>query len=167
MGCDIHTITEIKAPQGWQRTIPDPNVFSCRSYRWFAFLADERNSFGIPCPFGGGYRGWPADHCGEADALRENYEYNGFGATFVTLQELLDFDYNQTFENRHNTGSDPFKKGMSFGEYFVRKNAPLDAGLGKLETFRDFLGLAFFENIEILKEIGQPDCIRVLMLFES
>jgi len=166
MGCDIHTITEIKTPQGWQRASPDPGVFLSRVYRWFAFLADVRNSFGIPCPFEGGCRGWPVDHSGAADSLRENYEYNGYGASFVTLQELLDFDYNQTFENLENT-KDQFKKGMPFGEYYALKNALLDEGLGNVETFRDFLRPEFFENIEILKGIGQPDCVRVLMLFED
>lgn len=165
MGCDIHTITEKKTKDGWQRARPDPDVFSSRTYNWFAFLGGVQNEFCAPSPFE--MRGWPSDHSGDADALRENHEYDGHSATFVTLKELLDYDYEQTFENRKNTGPDPFKKGMPFGEYFALRYSPVEVGMGKKETIREFLGEAFFENIEVLQEIGEPDCVRVLMLFDN
>lgn len=45
MGCDIHTITEIKKDGKWQYVPEVPEAFACRNYGTFAVIAGVRDGF--------------------------------------------------------------------------------------------------------------------------
>jgi hypothetical protein len=125
MGCDIHPHAEVRDPTTGKWTeasasfIEGPNPFDWRSYSVFAFLAGVRNyskvSGIVVEP-----RGLPEDspfhesQCKqeESPAWGRRYEpvseaYNGdyHSHSYVTLAELLAFNYDATFTDRRNNGS--------------------------------------------------------------
>jgi hypothetical protein len=72
-----------------------------------------------------------------------------FNISWVTLAELLSYDYDTVFEDRYNM----------MGEYGNRK---FPEGEGKITTMRDFLGEHFMQKVEYLKTLGEPDDVRVI-----
>lgn len=156
MGCDIHTVVEVKSPDGWKAVPLDPPIFDWRSYRVFGFLADVRNYSLSPSIAPG--RGFPDDLSAEAKELRENWDCDGHSATFVTLAELLAFDYSQQMENRRTTRTVAnYTDGAALAE----------PGEGVKSTVREFLDGAFFKELDRLSALGHPADVRVLMLFDN
>lgn len=160
MGCDIHSFAEVKDSFGtWYRVTESiftgnglsPEPFGWRSYGMFGFLADVRNVSFIPC-ITGVQRGWPDD-------TLEIQEWDTHSDTFVTLNELINFDYEATVEDRR--GCKQISPGLTDCA------ADMGEGNGTVITFREFLGQGFFDDIEILKTLGLPDDVRVLMSFDS
>jgi len=112
MGTDIDLYVEKRNAKGeWELLFPSPDMaeqlhgkwgkdqdygpdkmsgwawYSQRNYVLFALLANVRNRFGIESPWK--YRGMPAD-----SQLTENdSERYGHSTSHVTLQELLDYDW--------------------------------------------------------------------------
>ena len=74
--------------------------------------------------------------------------------SWLGLDELLAFDYGQTFEDR---------RCMKDG------NGAADAGSGNgvTVTFLEFLGLAFFRDLAIMRCLGDPSQIRVVFGFDN
>ena len=90
MGCDIHTVVEIKNANGnWIGIDEVPKEFSDRNYSTFAFLADVRNSFNTK---GFKPKGWPEDMSEISKEMKEKWEDDGHSPSFLTLKELDEFD---------------------------------------------------------------------------
>lgn len=66
--------------------------------------------------------------------------------TYITLQEFLDFDYFKLLEDRRS----------------VQENCK-----GPIMSYRDFLGYAFFAELDRLANLGDPKDIRVLIYFDN
>lgn len=113
MGTDIHMLAEVRKDGRWQPAYPlqahewrdgelgYPHPYNDRNYDLFAMLADVRNGYGFAgIPTGAGFvplapqRGLPTDLCDEYRAL--DYELGDHSQTWVTLAELLDYDWSQT-----------------------------------------------------------------------
>ena len=114
MGTDIHAAVEIFDGKRWRAQLwPNPwygkyndenptsyNMHLNRNYDLFAILANIRN-----CEDGGGYayiqeeRGVPKDVSAEARAVLSNEHSAGW----VTLSELLDFDWSRTIKFENDT----------------------------------------------------------------
>ena len=166
MGCDIHSRVQKFIDGKWKTVeVPlfpsdmldlftpksrwnEPSVepFSWRSYGMFAFLADVRNYSYVP-PISSP-RGLPDDVTNEED------EYGDHSFSWLSLKELLDFDYSQTFENRRT-----FRDGSGA--------ADAGPGNGVVMTFREFLGLLFFRDLAIMTCLGKPEEIRVVFGFDN
>ncbi len=153
MGCDIHSavevfdsekwnwIKEIQFPSYGNRTTNEP--FDWRHYNMFCFLAD------VYCRSGemehlSSYRGLPKDLSLE---LQQDYGFNKdlwlgeFGHGYLLLSEILNFDYN--------------------------KNCP-NKVMGKDVTYREMLGISFFNNIDIMKILVEdPTKIRIVFGFDN
>lgn len=142
MGCDIHTVTEVKTADGWKGANLKPEAFDWRSYALFGFLADVRNYSRSPNPWP--RRKWPDDISDEAKELREHWDHDGHSFHWVTLAELKGYDYDQTFENRRTLA---------------------EPGEGKIQTLREFLGEGYFNELERLSALGGE--VRVLMVFDN
>lgn len=136
MGCDIHTIVEVKKDGVWQAATFEPEIFGMRNYDLFGFFADVHNSTGAPNPYPP--RGWPEDISPEAKALAEHWNRVAHTFHYITLKELLNIDYSQTFKNRCT---------------------------GKLTTLLEFLGREYINEVVELKWRG--DDVRVLMFFDN
>lgn len=162
MGTDIYTYVEIRKSGAWhlvrEAVFPPPSEygdqkfcaspFDWRSYGMFGFLADVRNIARVPCIQKPAYE-LPADASLElSEIYRCDYPVN-----CITLKTLLDFDYGQTFENRRVT-----RDGDG--------GCTAEPGGGKTTTYRDFLGPNFFRDLEILRSMGSPEDVRVIMWFD-
>lgn len=147
MGCDIHTTCERKVGARWIEVPVKPEAFDWRSYGLFGFLADVRNYSFVP-PIAA-QRGIPDDASEAAlDYIKDSDRHS---CSWLSLQELLEFDYSKTFEDRrtmrdHNGAADA-------GE-----------GNGEITTFREFLGTGYFKELERLKAAGVE---RIVFGFDS
>lgn len=154
MGCDIHAHAERRNPEGgWGRlAIPEP--FDHRNYGVFGFLADVRNYSEVP-PLAP-RRGLPADASEAVKEDCESWSGDGHSHSWLSLGELLAFNYDATFEDRRVTRQ-------------VAVNAwdggcTAEPGGGRQTTFRAFLGPNFFKELDRLKAAGAE---RVVFWFDN
>ncbi|EAZ6216251.1 hypothetical protein CDP76_21540 [Salmonella enterica] len=168
MGTGIATQVQILTEYGWENVYDDiftrydektHHPFSEQNYGVFAFLADVRNYACVPVL--SDPRGLPAVEkaAAEIDSL---WEFNGTtewpdhennsSATWYLVSELLEFDYDVEFENRRNDAN---------------RDNPHPPGRGKRMAIREYLKPKFFEDLLILKRLGDPDKTRVVISFAS
>lgn len=155
MGADINGFVEVRKNNKWVKletphfTYTDGNdemPFNWRNYAMFGFLSNVRNdsqSGYISEP-----KGLPLDSdyletlkhdtIFFKETLREEIESNGKGSSFVTLKELLSFDYSKRF---------------------------FDARHGVETSYSDFLSEGFFLHIEEMKQLGNPSDVRFVFWF--
>ncbi len=175
MGCDIHSYVEAKDLYGsWEkvdgafewddfdkehmgkkgkRSAP----FDWRSYAMFGFLADVRNYSEIR-PIASP-RGAPGDMSPEVSVEYERWEGDAHSASWLTADELLKFDYSKTFADMRVTRE--VAPGLTSG---AARALP---GEETEKTIREFLGPAFFEDLEALKKLGDPTKIRIVFWFDN
>jgi hypothetical protein len=119
MGCDIHTYVEVKKNGQWvsadtweTETYDDrevmhvpygESIYSGRNYDLFAILADVRNGVGFAgCDTGEGFvpisspKGLPEDVTDEVKSVSEAWAGDAHSHSWVTLAELLAYDWTQT-----------------------------------------------------------------------
>lgn len=170
MGCDIHSFAERRNRKtgkwekvGYHFTLSDwekeyykkdkgEHPFDWRSYSMFAFLAGVRNY--DHCEPISEPKGLPNDI---SDDVKEEYErwiYDAHSASFLTVKELLDFDYDEVFWNRRVMKNN---NGASLAE----------EGEGSHVTYRENLGESFFIHLNELKELGNPEDVRVVFWFDN
>lgn len=182
MGCDIHSFAEHKVDGKWIESNGDL-PFDCRSYGIFAFLAGVRNYAHCEC-ITGEPRGLPTDseylntpldkpegysysgyHNGTATTVGERYtcDIDYHSHSHIYLKELLEFDYDKTFWNRRISRT----TYNNFGGSMTNGASLAEEGEGTHETYREFLGGWFFDEIEKLKTLGKPEDVRVVMCFDN
>lgn len=183
MGADIHSFVEIKKNDKWElfeeevfpdygdKKVSDP--FGWRSYSVFGFLADVRNysnckpiSENKGLPNDSEYLNSPSDYDDDwygkkttstkKDDIRNDGNYHSF--SWLTLKELLDFDYDSTFEDLRYTKQE--------GNYY-NGAAVAKTGEGKTISYREHLGSGFFEDLEVLKTLGNPEEVRIVFYFDN
>lgn len=137
MGCDIHIYEQSGS------SISDDSILCHRNYGMFGFLANVRNYSKVPCISPA--RGLPED---VDELIRAEYEdnFDVHTASWLTIEELLSFDYNQTFEDRRINGD------------------VLPIGEGKMLTIREFLGEKFIDKLKKMKEDGVE---RIIFWFDN
>jgi hypothetical protein len=170
MGCDIYSRVQVKKDGEWKTVIFPifPSVrydlfkpassweeataepFNWRSYGMFGFLANVRNYSHVP-PLSEP-RGFPEDMDG---ADPDDLPYGDHSFSWLSLPELLAFNYDQTFEDRRCTcdGSGAADAGE---------------GNGEITTYRKFLGHDYFRDLAIMQLLGEdPANVRVVFGFDS
>lgn len=180
MGTDIRSITEIKRNGKWEKA--DFTPFDWRNYSIFAFLADVRNYDHCEC-ITRESRGLPDDseylnelvdddnwftYGTQTDipqVPRKNEILDGNYSTqnHMTLKELLDWDYDKKFENRRTFKATYRADGSISGGNGAHI---ADVGEGTVMTYRESLGEGFFNQLEILKSLGEPDNVRIIVMFD-
>ena len=175
MGCDIHSFAERRSKQTnkWEK-VEDAfsldkydkerlkkdkggSPFNWRSYSMFAFLADVRNY--DHCEPLSEPKGLPDDISDGVKGEYERWRYNAHSASFLTVKELLDFDYDKTFWNRRVT------KQTSPNSWDGAALA--EEGEGKVLTYRENLSEWFFTHLNELKELGEPEDVRIVFWFDN
>lgn len=134
----------------WPEVVSPP--FETRNYALFGFLAGVRNY--ACCEPLDKPRGLPVA-CDSVGGCSVNgvHDLEVFHShSWFLLSELLSFDYEKTFWNRR------IEKDKDGG-------ALAHEGEGVHETYRQFLGLGYFDTLEIMKGMGQPDQVRVVFCF--
>lgn len=192
MGADIHSFTEVKKYGKWlevkeplfddygDRKTTEP--FGCRNYSIFSFLANVRNySHCTPiCE----PKGLPPDSEHLNTPLDEPQKYIYYGhdngtaftrkgeiecninyhsCSWLTLKELLDFDYEKVFLDRRITRTTIMPNGCIFSNGAALANE----GEGRNITYREFLGESFFKVIDVLKSLGSPENVRIVFWFDN
>lgn len=160
VGSDIHTLVQVKrkahrVPYLWGNS--DIEVFDCRSYGIFGFLANVRNYSEVPCiseP-----RGLPDDWSQKyAESLGLNC--GGYhSCSWLSLTELLNYDYNVVFWDRR------ISRVMS--THWVDGAATAKEGEGRMIRIRDFLGDYFFEELFRMLELSNSDDVRLVFWFDN
>lgn len=187
MGVDISSWAEFKKDGKWKQCgdifpLSDfdkkyskkefgEEPFPYRTYGLFGFLANIRNySY---CPVIHEPKGFPKDSEYLNEIVDEGYGYSnitstytrekdlldgsGWSASWLSLKELLDYDYDIEFEDRRvlvQTGPNSWSGKEDSGE-----------GNGIKTTMKDFLGDYYFKHLEILKQQGEPEDVRVVFYF--
>jgi hypothetical protein len=147
MGTDINIRAERKIDGVW--TVVEVSAFDCRSYGVFGFLANVRNYSRIP-PIAE-LRGLPNDCSVAASDWLEDCH----STSWLSIAELLAFDYDQTFEDRRTS--------KTIGNVTIG-NHTAEPGGGKKMTIREFLGERFFEDLGRLQQSGAE---RIVFGFDS
>ena len=150
MGCDIHSQAEKRINGRWTR-IDGLEPFDWRSYGMYAFLAGVRN-YSAVTPLSEP-RGLPDD----VDYVEDAEHWLGeHSFSWLSLDELLSFDYEQKMEDRRVT--------RQLAPNLISGAETCDPGEGEKMTYREFLGQSFFDDIERLKAAGAE---RVVFGFDS
>lgn len=155
MGTDIHTVVQIFKDGKWVSAPCGLNPFRQRRYSVFAFLADVRNYSGVTpiVP----PRGLPKDILEEMSFTDEDvYDLDCCHSyTYLMLNELLEFDYDTIMvDHRCTVETSPrFFDGGGYSEEGVKM------------TYREFLGSDFFDDLDVLRDLGYE--VRILIGFDS
>jgi len=178
MGATLNAIAEVFDGNQWyhneQLVFGDAewltaSPFEFRNYAMFSFLGWHYNLNGIPSlSFQGGI---PTDSVflntkikNEEITLRQDIlsDSSNYDHACYTLAQLLDFDYNSSFEDLRTT-----EVFIEEDEY-VKTNSGhvVEKGFGKQKTFKDVLGESYFRDLKILKTLGRPEDVRVIIWFD-
>ena len=137
MGTDIELHIEEKVNGVWHLVEQDPNnrLFDWRNYGMYAFLAGVKNYSAIE-PISKP-RDIPDDISPE---LRKIVDENlGHSASWLTIKELKDFDYNQTIEDRRYT--------KQIIPTFSDGGATCEPGQGTKMPLSEFLCESYFKQL--------------------
>ena len=132
MGSDIGVYVEVKSDNEWEYL--DLDIFDYRNYGMYAFFCDVRN-YSMIAPLDAA-RGLPDDVTGYVESELEYALESFFTISWLSADELINFDYNQTFEDRRGDG------GIS-----------LPIGEGEVVSIKEFLGEYFWKDLERLREL--------------
>lgn len=184
MGADIHSFAEVRTNGKWNKvgdhfTLSDfdkeyykkdksDSPFDWQSYSMFGFLADVRNY--DCCEPISPPKGLPIDSeylneevedfwGGKSTLLAEAKDNDYHSYSYLTLKELLDFDYDKVFWNRRVT--------KQTGPNSWSGAALAEEGEGTHVTYRENLGEHFFLHLEELKTLGDPDDVRIVFWFDN
>jgi len=158
MGCDIHAYVEVKRNGGWNEA---GEAFDCRNYGLFGFLAGVRNYSQVPVL--AAPRGLPTD-VGDLVRLKsEEWDVDGHTHSWVSLRELIDFDYDQQFEDRRVTRTWTTLQGARCSD----GGCTADPGGGEMTSYREFLGDWYMKELDRLCTLGDPDDVRVVFWFDN
>lgn len=159
--------------------------FGRRSYSVFGFLADVRNY--SHCPVICDPKGLPDDSewlnqpskyayetnpmngevipYSERETNKQNIinDMNYHSHSWLTLKELLDFDYSKTLEDRRYNETIIDNNGSTF----INGRAEAKEGEGEMKTFREHLGRMFFQDLYQLQLLGSPKDVRIVFYFDN
>jgi hypothetical protein len=160
MGCDIHTVAEDFVDGEWKE-LDIPRPFDCRSYSIFGFLAGVRNySDVIPISPPRGvppdYRQRVQENARADPSYFEDWEGDYHSHSYLTLDELLSFDYDATTEDR--------RTAIQIGSNMYDHGHTCPPGQGAAMTYREFLGEWYFNELRRLERAGVK---RIVFWFDS
>lgn len=96
-----------------------------------------------------------------SDDIYNDGNYHSF--SYLTLKELLDFDYEQTFWNRRITKTVRYPEGGSYSD----GAALAEEGEGQIISYRENLGSMYFTHLKELSELGEPEDVRIVFWFDN
>ena len=177
MGTDIYIHAEQKIGNTW-RYCGELDDLEVRNYEFFAILANVRNPIRSTKPFDCivQQRGFPDDM---SEELRnDSLLFCGHDPGWVTLRELLDFDWegktilrsavvNPELAHFFGDGKQKFPKDRMTGFYGLANAGP-GPRVTWVDTYKDAAGAAFLTNLfDTLECIGPPESVRIVFSFKS
>lgn len=174
MGCDIHSYAEVKKDGKWQivgavfpldgfnreyqKRTHGESPFDWRSYGMYGVLANVQNYSHAPT-IAEPRHDIPADASDEVKAKYSDWGGDAHTASWLTLRQLTEFDYDQVFWDRRVT------KQTSANSW--NGAALADDGEGEHLPLRDFLGGDYFADLDVLKSLGAIDDVRIVFWFDK
>lgn len=175
MGCDIHPFAEVKNKETNEWNVVTNHFslsdfeknyynkekgdapFDWRDYNMFAFLAGVRSD-GYCEPLAE-QRGLPPDANIEIKDMIEKYGESAHSASYLTLRELVEFDYKKIFWDKRVTNKiiSDLLPGIVIDE---RDKC-------EIVTYNEYLGDFFFKHLDELTELGEPDDVRIVFWFDN
>lgn len=179
MGCDIHIFVERKKNDKWvhynrkhfsslwekETGEKENSPFDWRSYGMFGFLAGVRYSYIKPIKEPA-YT-IPDDASEYVKKQFEQWQGDGHSHSFLTVRDLIEFDYNQDLREPGDDFSINSRRVLF--EKIHKKNTDFDLE-GMDKTYYDFLGgpdAIFFTHINELAELGGLDDVRIVFWFDN
>ena len=138
MGWNLQAFPERTAGERHE-IIPDLRVFAWRHCGMFGFLGGFENKIGIPAL--AEERGIPMGSILYEPFMTGEGVGDTFGTSWLSVRELLDFDYDATFVGTFRIVDEYEDGSFSYLE---------DAGAATEMTFRRFLGPDFFVELDRL-----------------
>ena len=124
MGADIHIYAEYRNTANAWEAIPDFEPFGQRCYDVFSFFARVRfsdNDYRVtPYPISEP-RGLPEDTSTYVKIKSDEFGEDGFGHSWLSVEELSSFDYNKPLREREVDAFAQIEKptiGNALGEYY-------------------------------------------------
>lgn len=165
-GCKPTTVVEHPVDSG--RVVPrepiavyhDDEFWDCRSYAMFGVLADVRNYSVVP-PLAP-RRGLPSDMSATVRSWAEFGEYHS--PTYYILSELLTYNYDVPCEDRRHS--------QQIGPRAYDGGATCKPGDGRMTTYREHMGVTFFNDVERLRAWAvendiDPEDVRIIFAFDN
>ena len=149
-----------------------------RNYDLFAILANVRNGYGFAgCDTGDGFnpisepRGLPYDVSPEIREESDYYGIDGHSHTWFTIQELLDYDWDQVAILRGvvtvEQAEEYRRSGKKPETYCGWTNAPGHEQIEWEEKYRDCVSHFYNSILSELKKLGDPDKVRIVFWFDN
>lgn len=154
MGCDIHTRAEKRDESGTWRKIDGLKPFDWRNYGLFGFLAGVRNYSDVT-PLSEP-RGFPHDASRKVKQDYAEWMSDAHSASWLTIEELLAFDYDAEMEDRRIT--------VQLAPNHWHGGMTAEPGGGEMVTYRAFLGQHFFDDLAKLTNAGAE---RIVFWFDN
>lgn len=173
MGTDIYLHVEKRSDGVWHYC-GELNDLEDRNYQFFAILANVKNPIRSTVPFDCIVRprGFPDDMC---DELRhDGLLHSGHDPGWVTLRELLDFDWegktilrtavvDPASVHLFGDGKQKFPNGV----YGVAHDGP-GPRVTWVDTYKEAVGTEFLTKLlQSLAQFGLPEDVRIVFSFDS
>lgn len=129
----MQAYAEKKVDGEWQNCTPD-NFFDIQCYALYGFLANVRN-YAMVTPLSEP-RGLPPDLSPEVSRVAEEDNWHWHSTSWLSVAELIEFDYDQPVENRRVTGANTCPPGE-----------------GEMTTYRKLFPKLFFDDLEKLRDL--------------
>lgn len=214
MGCDIHLFGERRVDGKWESVDEwvtedfagyiytsvkrDARLYDGRNYDLFAILANVRNGYGFAGVLTGtGFipisepRGLPTDVSPEVKANSMDWGGDGHSHSWLTLRELLDYDWNQTtmkvgvvdveryignregpYDNYCGWISGPSVNVMPVDKAQLMSDDELRDAASHVQvlwpqTYRERAEHFLTTTIPKLEALGSPDDVRIVFWFDN
>ncbi len=185
---------EVRKEQGWEQVgevfescSDEPGCgnqktahpYDTRSYDLFGILADVRNGSGFGgCDLGDGFipivepRGVPDDASPAFKEEVESWGGNAHSTSWITVKELLEYDWNQTTKKRGYVLHEEAKRmsesgGCPEAGHCGWTNRPGYTQAEWSATYRDCVERFVDEVIPQLQALGAPEDVRIVFFFDN
>jgi hypothetical protein len=192
MGCDIHLVVEKRVSGEWKH-VDDVDVYEGRNYNLFGILANVRNgTWGDSFKPISEPRGVPdSGYEGSAKGDVGDHSFSWF-----TLAELRSYDWTQKIHRRGAVNAETWQQWKASGDsepssysagaggdvVFVSNEEMATAVLAGAtrkdglalytwaewdETYQEAVGGQWFDFVERLSALGEPEDVRIVFGFDS
>lgn len=202
MGCDIHEWVEVRDPGcndvgPWKMSTYSPELW--RNYDMFAILANVRNGHGFAgVKTGESFnpicepKGVPEDASPEYLAEVEQWDADGHSHSWFTVQELLDYDWNQETQKqgwcsaseylvfKEKGAPTSYSGGVMGGQIKHVSNEEMDRLIESGQStvnhytlvkwkikYKDHCQQLLEEVLPKLRELGPPEDVRLVFFFDN
>lgn len=94
--------------------------------------------------------------------IKDDLDYHSY--SYLTLKELLDFNYEKSFEKLEMSFLYKEDNVVIAGSIFTET---AKEGEGEITSYRNYLGEWFFEELDKMKKLGDPENVRIVFWFDN